>query len=639
MHASSSATEELRSSRCIVLKFIYLVHFIDFRFRRCPEEGEGGRGAGGGPPARGGGGARGAMDVPCSCFGLAASSRVPPRRYAEYADAVFAAGGGAAGARRAAARLAEYAALNEGRLPEVSGRLRRGAERGAGGADAPVRAATALAEVVRAVGPAARGATLSDTEALVVLLLGANAGGPASGATQQEEAALELLEAILEGPGGCEAERAALGARFLPDLCRAAGTVGGGAAPAPRALRCLALLSGARAAAAAPLAPSALAALGAPLNANLPGVRADGARALLRGLGRDQIASPAGARATLGALLPSLGTGGSDWEAEAQGLLLEAAGARGQRLAAFLALAAGLPEPSAPGADGAAPCGFRRLQSVDPPTSGPEAVAALGFVLGWACCSPGASSARDTDAAVEVAARLGAVVFAEEGPDDVARAVAAALRCAGAAPPGASSGGTVGGGSSAKGVQRACRVLGRVLDGLPPEATRGGGSERGAGAAWRAISAVTEGTDPATAAAGSDLLNRMGAALGSPRKGGALGGRMPRDPRGGGVGAGAGLGGGAAGLCVPFGNGSEQLVAAAGAEVFAPESAFASAKEGAEAVGALERALEEVAGGGGALGAGRAWDELEEVVRRCRVANPVEEDPPAGASLMAAAEG
>merc|ERR1711927_36267 len=109
------------------------------------------------------------MDVPCSCFGLAASSRVPPRRYAEYADAVFAAGGGG-GVRRAAARLAEYAALNEGRLPEVSGRLRRGAERGTGGADAPVRAATALAEVVRAVGPAARGATLSDTEALVARL-------------------------------------------------------------------------------------------------------------------------------------------------------------------------------------------------------------------------------------------------------------------------------------------------------------------------------------------------------------------------------------------------------------------------------------------------------------------------------------
>ena len=431
---------------------------------------------------------------------------------------------------------------------------------------------------------------------------------------------MELLEALIEGPGGCEAERSEAGARFLPDLCR-------GAADSPRALRCLVLLSGARATA-VPLPPSALAALGEPLNANLPGVSADGARTLLRGLGRDQLSSPAGARAALAALLPSLGAGDSGWEAEAQGLLLEAAGAQGQRLAAFLSLAAGLAEPSAvPAAAGTGPAG-RLQRAAELPDGGLEAVAALGFILGQACSrgAASASASAPAAAATEVAARLGAAVLAERGPEVLVRAVVAALRGAGGAAPGAGPPA-----APSESLRRACQLLGRVLEGLPPDAARGGAPARELHEARRAIAALTGGMDAATAAAGTDLLDGLDRALGSPRSG--LRGWGRGSPGGGGDSAAAGGGGGTSGapspsvgsgpsrFSVPFGKGSEQLVAAAGAEVFVPEAAFSSARDGAEAVGDLQRALESIIDG---KPGGSAWEDLKAAVGRCEAAAAAE---------------
>ena len=348
------------------------------------------------------------------------------------------------------------------------------------------------------------------------------------------------------------------------------------------------------------------------------------------------------------ALLPALGAGDSGWEAEAQGLLLEAAGARGQRLAAFLSLAAGLAEPSAtPGVAGSGPAG-RLLRATEVPDGGLEAVAALGFLLGRVCsggaASASASAATPAAAAAEVAARLGAAVVAERGPEVLVRAAVAALRGARGAAPGAGPPS-----APSKGLRRACQLLGRVLEGLPPGAARGGAPAGALHEARRAIGALTGGMDAATTAAGADLLDRLDRALGSPRGGswvrwgagsseGEGGSAAAAATSGGsGSGSGGGSGGGAAsgpsvgsgpsGFSVPFGKGSEQLVAAAGAEVFVPEAAFSSAKDGAEAVGDLQRALEGIVDG---EPGGGAWEDLKAAVGRCQAA--------AAASAAAACE-
>jgi len=153
--------------------------------------------------------------------------------------------------------------------------------------------------------------------------------------------------------------------------------------------------------------------------------------------------------------------------------------------------------------------------------------------------------------------------------------------------------------------------------------------------------------DAATAAAGADLLDRLDRALGSPHGGSwvrwgagssegegdsaaaaATSGGSGSGGGGGGVAAsGPSVGSGPSGFSVPFGKGSEQLVAAAGAEVFAPEAAFSSAKDGAEAVGDLQRALEGIVDG---EPGGGAWEDLKAAVGRCQAA--------AAASAAAACE-
>jgi len=86
---------------------------------------------------------------------------------------------------------------------------------------------------------------------------------------------------------------------------------------------------------------------------------------------------------------------------------------------------------------------------------------------------------------------------------------------------------------------------------------------------------------------------------------------------------------------VPFGKGSEQLVAAAGAEVFVPEAAFSNARDGAEAVGDLQRALEGIIDG---KTGGNAWENLKAAVGRCEAAAAAEAAASEGGQPLSAGQ-